>query len=70
MLSTELLERYGLNHPIIHALADGKICMMNPFRCKLLHKKASFAVVSDERNQHFFTAPNRPPSLPTFRGRA
>lgn len=53
--STELLERYGLNHPIIHALADGKICMMNPFRCKLLHKKASFTVVSDERNQHFFS---------------
>lgn len=55
VLSTELLERYGLNHPIIHALADGKICMMNPFRCKLLHKKASFAVVGDERHQHFFT---------------
>jgi len=59
VLSTELLERYGLDHPIIHALADGKICMMNPFRCKLLHKKASFAVVGDERNQHFFTRAER-----------
>jgi hypothetical protein len=29
--------------------------MMNPFNCKLLHKKASFAVVSDERNAALFT---------------
>jgi hypothetical protein len=29
--------------------------MVNPFNCKLLHKKASFAVVSDERNAHLFT---------------
>ena len=30
--------------------------MVNPFSCKLLHKKASFALVSDERNAHLFTA--------------
>jgi hypothetical protein len=54
VLSTELLQRYGLNHPIIDALADGKICMMNPFQCKVLHKKASLAVVSDERNAYLF----------------
>jgi hypothetical protein len=30
--------------------------MVNPFNCKLLHKKASFAVVSDERNAHLFNA--------------
>ncbi len=54
VLSTELLQRYGLDHPIIDALADGKICMMNPFTCKLLHKKASLAVVSDERNAYLF----------------
>ena len=29
--------------------------MANPFSCKLLHKKASFAVVSDERNGYLFT---------------
>jgi hypothetical protein len=50
-----LVGRYGLDHPIVHALRDGKICMANPFNCKLLHKKASFAVVSDERNEHLFT---------------
>ena len=30
--------------------------MINPFRCKILHKKASLAVLSDEVNAHFFTA--------------
>ncbi len=56
VLSTELVGKYGLDHPIVHALRDGAICMANPFTCKLLHKKASFAAVSDERNAHLFTA--------------
>jgi hypothetical protein len=55
VLTTELLQRYGLNHPLIPALAAGAICMVNPFNCKLLHKKASFAVASDERNAYLFT---------------
>jgi len=29
--------------------------MVNPFRCKLLHKKASLAVLSDERQAPLFT---------------
>src|SRR5260370_5256750 len=29
--------------------------MVNPFRCKILHKKASLAVLSDERNANLFT---------------
>src|SRR5260221_10951245 len=29
--------------------------MVNPFRCKILHKKASLAVLSDERNANVFT---------------
>jgi uncharacterized circularly permuted ATP-grasp superfamily protein len=31
--------------------------MVNPFRCKVLHKKASLAVLSDERNAALFDAP-------------
>lgn len=56
VLGSELVQKYGLNHPIIEAVCAGAICMANPFNCKLLHKKASFAVVSDERNAHLFTA--------------
>ena len=32
------------------------VCMVNPFRCKILHKKASLAVLADERNARLFTA--------------
>ncbi len=59
VLSTELLSRYGLDHPMIHALRAGAICLANPFNCKILHKKASFAVVSDEQNAHLFTSAER-----------
>lgn len=59
VLTTELLQRYGTAHPIIRALEAGVICMANPFDCKLLHKKASFSLVSDERNAHLFTARER-----------
>jgi hypothetical protein len=55
VLTTELLQRYGVNHAMIHALRAGAVCMANPFTCKLLHKKASFALVSDERNADLFS---------------
>src|SRR5690606_39327325 len=33
----------------------GNVCMVNPFHCKLLYKKASLAVLSDERNAALFS---------------
>jgi hypothetical protein len=33
--------------------------MVNPFRCKILHKKASLAVLSDERNAHLYSTEER-----------
>jgi uncharacterized circularly permuted ATP-grasp superfamily protein len=33
--------------------------MVNPFRCKVLYKKASLAVLGDERNARLFTPPER-----------
>jgi glutathionylspermidine synthase len=56
VLISELVERGGLDHPIVRAVADGAVCMVNSFRCKILHKKASLAVLSDERNAHLFDA--------------
>jgi hypothetical protein len=56
VLITELVERGGIDHPIIRAVRDHKVCMVNPFRCKILHKKASLAVLSDERNAGMFDA--------------
>lgn len=54
ILTHELLGRYGVEHPIIYAVRDRAVCMMNRFSCKLLHKKASLAVLSDERNAALF----------------
>jgi hypothetical protein len=56
ILTHELLSRYGVEHPIIYAVRDRAVCMMNRFSCKLLHKKASLAVLSDERNAALFSA--------------
>jgi uncharacterized circularly permuted ATP-grasp superfamily protein len=59
VLTSELLRQYRLDHPIIEALRAGAICMANPFTCKIVHKKASFAVASDERNERLFTSAER-----------
>lgn len=59
VLISELVARGGIDHPVIRAVRDGAACMVNPFRCKILHKKASLAVLSDERNAHLFTPEQR-----------
>lgn len=59
VLISELVARGGIDHPVIRAVRDGAACMVNPFRCKILHKKASLAVLSDERNARLFTAEQR-----------
>jgi hypothetical protein len=56
VLIHELVEECGLSHPMVQAVVDGAVCMVNPFSCKPLHKKASLAVLSDERNAARFTA--------------
>src|SRR2546422_492099 len=55
VLISELIERGGLDHPVVRAVLDGAVCMVNPFRCKILHKKASLAVLCDERNAGLFS---------------
>ncbi|CAN5789945.1 hypothetical protein BH23GEM6_BH23GEM6_01370 [soil metagenome] len=54
VLISELVERGGMEHPVVRAVRDRAVCMVNPFRCKILHKKASLAVLTDERNAHLF----------------
>ncbi|MEO5817079.1 MAG: hypothetical protein ABIT20_17555 [Gemmatimonadaceae bacterium] len=55
VLLHELVERGGIDHPILRAFRDGKVCMVNPPACKILHKKASLAVLHDERNSFLFS---------------
>ena len=59
VLITELIERGGIDHPVVRAVLDGAVCMVNPFRCKLLHKKASLAILSDERHVDMFNESER-----------
>jgi uncharacterized circularly permuted ATP-grasp superfamily protein len=59
VLINELIEREGMQHPLVRAVRDGAVCLVNPFACKLLHKKASLAVLSDERNAPLFNDAER-----------
>jgi hypothetical protein len=59
VLISELVERCGIEHAVIRAVLDGAACMVNPLRCKILHKKASLAVLSDDRNASLFSATER-----------
>jgi uncharacterized circularly permuted ATP-grasp superfamily protein len=61
VLLSELVERggSGIDHPIFRAVRDRAVCMVNPPACKILHKKASLAVLSDERNAGLFDASQR-----------
>ncbi|HYC30888.1 MAG TPA: hypothetical protein VEB59_01300, partial [Gemmatimonadales bacterium] len=59
VLLSELVARGGEDHPVLRAVKDRAVCMVNPVRCKLLHKKTSLAVLSDERNAGLFDAEQR-----------
>jgi len=59
VLISELEARGGRNHPVFRAVRDRAVCMVNPFQCKILHKKASLAVLSDEANAGLFNARER-----------
>jgi len=51
----ELLARYDETHPLVRAYISRDVCLVNPFRCKIMHKKASFELLTDEAHQSWFT---------------
>jgi hypothetical protein len=55
----ELLGHYGENHPLVHAYLHRDVCLVNPFRSKIMHKKASFEPLTDEARQSWFTLQER-----------
>ena len=54
VLISELVETCGMEHDVVRAIRDGAVCLANGFRSKILHKKASLAVLSDESNADTF----------------
>jgi hypothetical protein len=55
----ELLSRCDDSHPVISAYVAGDVCLVNSFRCKMLHKKAAFEWLTDEGNASWFTPRER-----------
>jgi hypothetical protein len=49
-----------LDYPaLLNAYRVGAVCMVNSFRSKLIHKKALFAVLTDQRHKDLFTSNER-----------
>lgn len=55
VLIHEFQHEFDAENPFSNAYRDGNIFMANSFRTKIPHKKASFAVVGDERFRNLFT---------------
>lgn len=52
----EFLNEFGLDHPLVKAYRDGRVCMANSFRTKLAHKKSTFTILSDPAYEYLFDA--------------
>jgi uncharacterized circularly permuted ATP-grasp superfamily protein len=50
----EFLARYDETHPLIRAYVNHDVCLVNPFRCKIMHKKAVFEMLTDTERQSWF----------------
>jgi len=55
----EFLQRFDLSHPLVQAYRAGAVCMANSFRSELAHKKALFALLTDETLTQKFPAAER-----------
>ncbi len=59
LLVNEFLERITELQPLLQAAKDRAVTLVNPFRCKPIHKKAIFAVLTDDELQPLFTTEER-----------
>ena len=56
VIINELLAACDDSHPLIRAYRAGDVCLVNSFRCKMVHKKAAFELLTDEATSGWFTA--------------
>jgi len=59
VLTSELLARGDDTLALREAYVAGAACVVNSFRAKLLHKKMSLALLSDDRYQRLYTSAQR-----------
>ncbi len=55
----ELLANPEQAEPLVRAYRDHAVCLVNPFCCKIIHKKASFELLTDEARAGWFSADER-----------
>ena len=59
VLTSELLARPEAAKALVQAYMDGAVTVVNSFRAKLLHKKMSLALLSDDRYAKLYTPEQR-----------
>jgi len=59
LLVNELLERRDAVRALLDAVRERAVVIVNPFRCKPVHKKAIFAVLTDDALMDRFSAEER-----------
>lgn len=59
VLINDIVARPSECAALVDACAARAVCVANTFRCKIPHKKAFFAVLTDPRNDSLFTAEER-----------
>ena len=55
VLINDIISRPDECRPLVQAYTDRAVCVANTFRCKLPHKKAFFAVLTDSANAGLFS---------------
>jgi uncharacterized circularly permuted ATP-grasp superfamily protein len=55
----EFLLRFDLTHPLVRAYRERTVCVVNSFRSELAHKKAMFALLTDDALTAQFPAAER-----------
>ena len=59
VLINDVVARADECRALTDAYEHRAVCVANTFRCKIAHKKAFFAVLTDERHQHLFSTEER-----------
>ncbi len=59
VITSELVSRRGMDHPLIRAYRARDVCVANSFRTKALNKKAAFAVLTDPHHGDLFSDEQR-----------
>ncbi len=54
VVTNEFIEKLDEVQAMYHAVKNRDVCLINPFRAKLVHKKSLFALLTHENCQHLF----------------